>query len=158
MQGITDSTGHRTAPSAGALYPLEVYLVAGSVTDLEPGTYHYDPAGHQLVRLERGDLREALKVAARNQTQVGDAPATLVIAADPERTIAKYGEERGMQFVYMETGHAAQNVYLQAETMNLATVAMGAFDDAAVREVLKLSEETVPLYLMPVGRGIPGNV
>ncbi|SDJ86115.1 Nitroreductase family protein [Methanoculleus thermophilus] len=63
-----------------------------------------------------------------------------------------------MQFVYMETGHAAQNVYLQAETMNLATVAMGAFDDAAVREVLKLSEETVPLYLMPVGRGIPGNV
>lgn len=154
-QGVTDERGYRTAPSAGALYPLEVYLVAGSVTGLEAGVYHYQPGEHLLVRVGDGDRRAALQEAAVNQTSVADAPATIVIAAVPGRTTAKYGE-RGMRYVSMEAGHAAENVYLQAEAINLGTVTIGAFDDDAVREVLALPEETTPLYLMPVGRPVPG--
>ena len=149
-QGVTDDRGYRTAPSAGGLYPLEVYLVAGSVTGLEAGVYHYRPGEHLLVRVGAGDRRAALQAAAVNQTPVGDAPATIIIAAVPERTTAKYGE-RGMRYVYMEAGHASENIYLQAEALDLGTVAIGAFDENEVREVLALSEEAVPLYLMPVG-------
>ncbi|HOI13510.1 MAG TPA: SagB/ThcOx family dehydrogenase [Methanoculleus sp.] len=155
-QGVTDDRGYRTAPSAGALYPLEVYLVAGSVMGLEAGVYHYRPGEHQLIRVSGGDVRAALQAAAVNQTPIADAPATVVIAAVPGRTTAKYGE-RGMQYVYMEAGHAAENVYLQAEAINLSTVAIGAFDDDGVREVLKLPENTTSLYLMPVGRPVPGG-
>ncbi|MDN7011511.1 SagB/ThcOx family dehydrogenase [Methanoculleus sp. FWC-SCC3] len=154
-QGVTDDRGYRTSPSAGGLYPLEVYLVAGSVTGLEPGVYHYRPGEHLLVRVGAGDQRAALQAAAVNQTSVGDAPATIVIAAVPERTTVKYGE-RGMRYVYMEAGHAAENVYLQAEALDLATVVIGAFDEDEVREVLALPENTTPLYLMPVGRPVPG--
>jgi len=154
-QGVTDDRGYRTAPSAGALYPLEVYLVAGSVVGLEPGVYHYRPGEHSLVRIGSGDRRAALQAAAVNQTPVGDAPAMIVIAAIPERTTAKYGE-RGMRYVAMEAGHAAENVYLQAEAIDLSTVTIGAFDDAEVREVLALPAETTPLCLMPVGRPVPG--
>lgn len=154
-QGITDDRGYRTAPSAGGLYPLEVYLVAGSVMDLEAGVYHYRPGEHLLVRIGAGDRRAALQATAVNQTPVGDAPATIVITAVPERTTAKYGE-RGMCYVYMEAGHAAENVYLQAEALDRATVVIGAFDEEGVREILALPENTTPLYLMPVGRPVPG--
>src|SRR5690606_2745789 len=100
--------------------PLEVYLVAGSVMGLEPGVYHYRPGEHLLVRIAGEDVRTTLQAAAVNQTPIVDAPATVVIAAVPGRTTAKYGE-RGMQYVYMEAGHAAENVYLQAEAINLST-------------------------------------
>ncbi|KLK88308.1 nitroreductase [Methanoculleus sediminis] len=155
-QGITDDRGYRTAPSAGGLYPLEVYLVAGGVMGLEPGVYHYRPGEHLLVRVGAGDRRAVLQAAAVNQTSVGDAPATIVIAAIPERTTAKYGE-RGTRYVYMEAGHAAENVYLQAEALDHATVVIGAFDEDRVRETLALPENTTPLYLMPVGRPVPGG-
>jgi len=155
-QGVTGDRGYRTAPSAGALYPLEVYLVAGSVMDLEPGVYHYRPGEHLLVRIAGEDVRTTLQAAAVNQTPIADAPATVVIAAVPGRTTAKYGE-RGMRYVFMETGHAAENVYLQAEAINLSTVVIGAFDEDGVREVLALPENTTPLYLMPVGRPVPGG-
>jgi SagB-type dehydrogenase family enzyme len=155
-QGVTDDRGYRTAPSAGGLYPLEVYVVAGNVMDLEPGVYHYRPDEHLLVQVGDGDRRAALQAAAVNQTSVGDAPATIVIAAVPERTTAKYGE-RGMRYVAMEAGHAAENVYLQAEAIDLSTVVIGAFGDDEVREALGLPEETTPFCLMPVGRPVPGN-
>ncbi|MCK8519023.1 SagB/ThcOx family dehydrogenase [Methanoculleus sp. 7T] len=154
-QGVTDERGYRTAPSAGALYPLEVYVVAGDVMDLEPGVYHYRPGEHLLVPTAGGDRRAALQ-AAVNQTSVGEAPATVVIAAVPTRTTAKYGE-RGMRYVFMEAGHAAENVYLQAEASNLGTVTIGAFDDGEVRDVLGLPENTTPFCLMPVGRPVPGR-
>ena len=155
-QGVTDERGYRTAPSAGALYPLEVYVVAGNVADFEPGIYHYRPGEHLLVRVGDGDRRADLRAAAADQAPVGEAPATLVIAAVPERTTRKYGD-RGIRYVAMEAGHAAENVYLQAEALDLSTVAIGAFDDDRVREVLMLPENMTPLYLMPVGRPVPGN-
>jgi len=150
-QGITGRGGLRTTPSAGALYPLEAYLVAGNVTGLPTGVYKYDPHRHRLLRVASGDRRAALRGAALGQDCVARAPAVLVLAALPERTTRKYGQ-RGHRYVHMEAGHAAQNVYLQAFSLNLGTVAVGAFVDRAVKEIVALEDDAEPLYLLPVGR------
>lgn len=149
-QGITaPGWGGRTAPSAGALYPLEVYAVVGEVEGLEPGIYHYRPEGHLLMRRKAGDLRSELAAVALGQAWVREAPLVLVIAARYERTTRKYGE-RGVRYVHIEVGHVGQNVYLQAEALALGTVMVGAFSDQEVKELLGIEEE--PLALMPVGR------
>jgi len=150
-QGITNTRGLRTVPSAGALYPLEIYLVAGNVDALPDGVYHYGPIRHELVRVIAGDKRPELCAAALGQTSVRNAAAVIVFAAVYERTTVKYGA-RGVQYVHMETGHAAQNVSLQAVPLHLGTVVIGAFQDAEVRKVLKMSDREQPLYVMPVGR------
>lgn len=151
-QGVTDkASGFRTAPSAGALYPLKVYLVAGQVEGLAPGVYGYLPEEHALYRVLSGDRREELFRVALFQEWIREAPGILVFTALYERTTRKYGE-RGIRYVHMEAGHAAQNVYLQAEALNLGTVVVGAFEDKGVQRVLGLSEKEAPLYLMPVGR------
>jgi SagB-type dehydrogenase family enzyme len=150
-QGLTHPKGYRTAPSAGALYPLELYLLAGKVTGLPVGLYHYQPRDHTLVPLSTGDQRQALFEAALQQSAVKDAPIVLVISAVYERTTGKYGQ-RGIQYVHMEVGFAAQNVYLQAETLDLGTVFIGAFHDDQVKEILQMGEGETPLGLMPVGR------
>ena len=149
-QGVTASQGYRTAPSAGALYPLELYLVAGEVAGLAAGVYHYLPVEHALSLQSQGDQRVALAAAAVGQTFIQQAPASLVFTAIYERTSAKYGG-RGRQYVHMEIGHAGQNVYLQAQSLGLGTVAVGAFHDDGVREVLSIPKQEVPLYIMPVG-------
>lgn len=148
-QGISGPGGLRTAPSAGALYPLEVYLVAGEVEGLAPGIYRYIPAEHALETVRNGDFRIELSESALNQAAVRDAPAVLVIAAVYERTTGKYGE-RGIRYVDMEAGHAAQNVYLQAGSLDIGTVSIGAFHDGEMQKILSLEDET-PLYLMPMG-------
>ncbi len=148
-QGVSGPAGLRTAPSAGALYPLEVYFVAGEVEGLSPGIYHYLPADHSLEIIRSGDYRNALAESALNQTAVRDAPVVLVIAAVYDRTTVKYGE-RGIRYVDMEAGHAAENVYLQAGSLGIGTVSIGAFHDGEVQRILLLDEEE-PLYLMPAG-------
>ena len=150
-QGITNRRGFRTAPSAGALYPLELYLVAGSVKGLSPGVYHYRPAEHDLVLVASGDRRKPLASAALRQSWVRGAPAVLLITGVYQRTMAKYGQ-RGRRYVHMEVGHAAQNVYLQATARDLGTVMVGAFDDNKVQESLSLPADHEPLALMPIGR------
>jgi len=150
-QGVTGRDGLRAAPSAGALYPLELYLVAGMVRDLDPGVYKYAPAGHRLMKIIAGDQRHDLALAAHGQDCVADAPAVLVFTAVERRTTRKYGS-RGVRYVHIETGHAAQNVFLQATALGLGTVVVGAFGDDAVGELLQLPEGEVPLYLMPLGR------
>jgi SagB-type dehydrogenase family enzyme len=110
-QGITDASGLRTAPSAGALYPLEVYLVAGNVQDLAPGVYRYQPDGHQLVKTNGGDIRIELSGAALGQESVEDGAAVFVFTTVYERTTGKYGD-RGIRYVHMGVGHAAQNICL----------------------------------------------
>jgi SagB-type dehydrogenase family enzyme len=149
-QGITSSAGGRTAPSAGALYPLEVYLVAGSVDGLAAGVYGYRAHGHSLRAHLAGDRRRELAAAALGQGAVLEAPAVLVIAARYARTARKYGA-RSERYVHIEVGHAAQNVYLQARALGLGTVIVGAFDDDAVRAALELAEQEAPLALLPVG-------
>jgi SagB-type dehydrogenase family enzyme len=150
-QGITDDYGFRTAPSAGALYPLEMYLVAGAVEQLPAGLYHYNPKRHALVLQQTGDVRAPLADAALQQHYVHNAPAVLVIAAVYARTAHKYGS-RAKRYVRIEAGSAAQNVYLQATSLGLGTVYVGAFDDSAVQQVLGLPADHEPLALMPVGR------
>ncbi len=151
-QGITHPTGLRTAPSAGALYPLELYVVAGDVNGLAAGVYHYQADSHRLARVQGGDQRKPLAQAALAQTWVGDAAAVVVFAAVYDRTTCKYAQ-RGVRYVHMEVGHAAQNLFLQAEALGLATVVVGAFRDDEVAGVLQLPDDVRPLVLMPVGRG-----
>jgi SagB-type dehydrogenase family enzyme len=150
-QGITHSQGYRTAPSAGALYPLELYLVAGDVQGLDSGVYRYEPEGHHLLKTGRGDFRKDLARAALSQTWVQEAAAVVVFAAVFERTTHKYGK-RGIRYVHMEVGHAAENLFLQAGALDLVTVVVGAFDDDALAKVLQLPADVEPLMLMPVGR------
>ncbi len=151
-QGITDSQrGYRTAPSAGALYPLEVYAAVENVDGIPPGVYLYNPQPHELIPVKAGSVKEELTQAALGQSSVGESPLVIVISAVYERTTKKYGE-RGMRYVHMEAGHAAQNIYLQAISLNLGMVVIGAFYDEEVRKTLNLADEEQPLYIIPVGR------
>lgn len=149
-QGITHGDGLRTAPSAGALYPLNLYLVAGNVTGLAPGIYGYEPELHRLSRVSAGDRRAELARAALEQAWIARASAILVFGAIESRTTRKYGS-RGIGYVYIEVGHAAQNVCLQAEALGLGAAAVGAFDDGLVAGLLGIGRQERPLYLMPVG-------
>lgn len=149
-QGMA-ATGRRTVPSAGALYPIEVYVAAGNVEGLAPGIYHYQFARHRLAPLAEGDRRGALAAAARGQGWLEGAAAIFIIAGFEQRTTAKYGE-RGVRYVQMEAGHAAQNLLLQAVALDLASVPVGAFSDAAVHRAAALPKEARALYLIPVGR------
>lgn len=127
-QGITSPAGYRTAPSAGALYPLEVCLAAGTVADLAPGVYRYLPVPHELEQIRQGDVRPVLTEDAFGQSAVNHGAAVLAIAAVYEKTTGKYGR-RGMQYVHLDAGHAAQNICLQATALGLGTVPIGAFLD-----------------------------
>jgi SagB-type dehydrogenase family enzyme len=150
-QGETHGDGLRTAPSAGALYPLELYVVAGAVDGLEPGVYRYRPQAHSLEATGEGDRRSALARAALGQSWLSEAAAVFVFAAVYERTAWKYGT-RAERYVHMEVGHAGQNLFLQAEAQGLGTVVVGAFDDAEVARVVGLPPDQRPLSLMPVGK------
>lgn len=149
-QGITSDDGLRAAPSAGALYPLEIHIVAGDVEGLVSGVYSYDPHQHRLLAIHGGDLRAALGVAALNQTWFRDAAVLLVCSAIYDRTTFKYGH-RGVRYVHMEAGHVAQNVLLQATALELHSAIVGAFDDQAVHETLATPADCAPLYLIPIG-------
>jgi SagB-type dehydrogenase family enzyme len=148
--------GLRTVPSAGALYPLEVYAVIGAVEGVEPGVYHYLPVEHALALYLSENLREPLWNASLRQTAILEAPVTLVIAGVVNRTAAKYGD-RAERYVHMEVGAAGENVYLQAEALDLGTVFMGAFDDDAVAGVLGLPDDQRVFAIMPVGRVDPSQ-
>lgn len=150
-QGITDPGGFRTSPSAGALYPLELYIVAGDVEGLLPGVYRYQPDGHQLVKTLDGDKRAELASAALEQSCVEEGAADFVFTTVYERTTGKYGE-RGIRYVHMEVGHAAQNLCLQATALGLGAVTIGAFHDKEVSQLLNLPTNEQPLYIIPVGR------
>jgi len=150
-QGITNTLGFRTAPSAGALYPLEIYLVAGNIKNLSQGVYKYKPKSHTLVNVIKGDKRSELSAAALGQSCVKRSAAVIVLAAVYGRTMKKYGQ-RGTRYVHIEIGHASQNIYLQAVSLNLGTVVIGAFDDGKVKKVLHMLNTEQPLSIMPVGK------
>ena len=150
-QGISSARGYRTAPSAGALYPLEVYMVASNVNGLEQGVYRYRPERHGLKRIIKGERQRKLYKAALSQKCIKDAAAALVITAVYKRTTGKYGE-RGVRYVHMEVGHAAQNIYLQAVSLNLGTVVVGAFSDERVKKVIGARKSEEPLCIMPIGK------
>jgi SagB-type dehydrogenase family enzyme len=149
-QGITDPQGFRTAPSAGALYPLEVYAVVGKVEGLPAGVYKYQPRGHQVVRVLSGDRRKEVARAALDQEALKQGAVVLIFSGIYERTSWKYAE-RAERYVGIEVGHAAQNVLLQAAALGLGAVPMGAFQDDEIKKVALLQEDERPLLLIPVG-------
>jgi SagB-type dehydrogenase family enzyme len=142
--------GLRSAPSAGARYPLEIYVFAGNVSGMKSGVYKYVSQSHTLVCIIDKDMRKELSVAALYQKMLRIAPACLLFCAVFDRTTQGYGE-RGQRYVFAELGHSAQNVYLQAEALHLGTCATGAFNDDDVRRVIPLPDDEEPLYLMPIG-------
>ncbi len=150
-QGITDREGFRAAPSAGATYPIELYVVVGNSSGFQSGIYKYQPYDHTMARIKKGDHRNDLLKACPGQEWVEKAPAILVFAADPARTVSRYGEE-GLKYVHMEIGHASENVYLQAQSLNLGTVAVAAFDANVIKPLVGLGQAEQALYLMPVGK------
>jgi SagB-type dehydrogenase family enzyme len=144
-QGISSRDGLRTAPSAGALYPLEVWLTAAS------GFYHYEPHKHRLIQHLERDLRPYLYHAALMQEAILQAPVVFVFAAVYQRTAQKYGEQRTPRYVHTEVGHSAQNLLLEAVALGLGGVPIGAFNDREIERVLSLPAAQKPLYLIPVG-------
>lgn len=151
-QGITDKeNGLRTAPSAGALYPLEVYLIAANIKDFDAGIYKYNPQNHTLMKIAAGDKREAIYNASLKQESITSASALIVITAIYERTSVKYGK-RTERYVDIEVGHVGQNIYLQAVSLELGTVMIGAFEDDALKKALNLPGNEHPLALYPLGK------
>jgi SagB-type dehydrogenase family enzyme len=150
-QGVVAGSGRRTTPSAGAIYPVEVYVAAGGTQELAPGVYRYQPSLHRLAPVAEGDRRKRLAQAAWGQNWLARAPVIFVIAGVQRRTTAKYGE-RGVRYVHMEAGHAAQNVLLQASALGLLATPVGAFSDTEVQAAAALPNDARPLYLIPLGR------
>ncbi len=144
--------GLRTAPSAGALFPLKIYVLAGKVKGIEPGVYRYSSREHKLIMVNGNDVREQLSEAALKQEMIKTAPAVIFYSADFSLTTARYGDRGRERYVCMDLGHSAENIYLQAEALHLGTCAIGAFNDQAVRNVMQLPENEEPLYIMPVGQ------
>lgn len=151
-QGITEKNwGLRTAPSAGALYPLEIYAVVGNVKDLDAGVYKYNTEKHSLIKTLDGDRRRELYNSALQQESILQAPVSFIIAALFQRTAIKYGQ-RAERYVWIEVGHAAQNLLLQATALDLGAVPIGAFYDDKVKKALNLNKDEEPLYIIPVGK------
>ncbi|MCP3904992.1 MAG: SagB/ThcOx family dehydrogenase [Planctomycetes bacterium] len=144
-QGITDSAeGRRAAPSAGALYPMTVYVVDAD------GVFEYRPKKHALRRVRAGDVRADLRAAALDQSCVDAAPTCLVVAMTVKRSARKYGTW-GERYCLIEAGHIAQNALLQATALGLGGVPVGAFDDDRVAAILGLPDGCEPVYMLPLG-------
>ncbi len=152
-QGITAASRYRAIPSAGATFPLEIYILVGeqTVTGLKAGIYHYETNSHAISRHLDGDFRQELSEAALGQDFLATCPVDIVVCALFSRTTSRYGK-RGEMYVHMEAGHLGQNIALQAVALSLATIMVGAFDDGEVSRVLRVNEQAKPLYIIPVGK------
>jgi len=151
-QGITGEDGRKRAvPSARAVYPIQVWLVAMDVNGLAPGIYRYEPEGHALALVRAGGPREAIVAATPRQAMFERAPAVVAVVGDSVLAAGKFGGNAA-RWLGMEAGFAVQEVYLQATALGLGTVMVGGFQPAPVRAALGLPEGSLPLGLMPVGR------
>jgi len=150
-QGITRKYGYRTAPSAGALYPLEIYIAASNVDELISGLYHYNPKDHTLKKISEGDKRIEVSNAALQQDAIENSSAIIIITAVVKRTSVKYGN-RAERYVNIEVGAVGQNIYLQSVSLGLGTVMIGAFKDKALKKVLELPANENPFAIMPLGK------
>lgn len=151
--GITENNGFkRAAPSAGALYPMDVYVVVGqnSVMQIEAGVYHYEPRGHFLSLIAKSDLRDVIVRASLSQAWIAKAPISFIITAEYKRVTVKYGK-RGVRYAMIEAGHMGQNLFLQAGAMGFKAGIVGAFHDKELIDVMNIPLSHEPLLIMPVG-------
>jgi SagB-type dehydrogenase family enzyme len=158
-QGITGEGGlKRAAPSAGALYPLDLYILVGEkgVEGLKSGLYHYLPSPNSLERRKDKDLKRKLAQGALGQMWIAEAPVVIVITAEYSRVTGKYGP-RGVRYAHMEAGHVGENIFLQAVALNLAAGIVGAFENGRIIELMGIPAEHDPLLIMPVGYQKKGN-
>jgi len=152
-QGVTDlKEGRRAAPSGGALYPLDIYLIIGEkgIEGMEAGVFQYFPEKHSILQLSKGDRRKEIASASLWQMWMGKAPVIFIITAEYKRITKKYSE-RGIRYALMEAGHVGQNLFLQAEALGLGAGIVGAFNDADVVKVMGAPTQHEPLLIMPVG-------
>ena len=150
-QGVTEpESGGRSAPSAGATYPLEIFVFVkqGGVKEVEAGVYRYRPLDHSLIKVASEDRVRALMEAALYQEFICEAAVNIVIAARYERTTARYGG-RGVRYVHIEVGHVGQNISLEAVSLGLGSVMVGAFNDSLVKKLI--DEAAEPVYIIPIG-------
>jgi SagB-type dehydrogenase family enzyme len=150
-QGVTNERGFRTAPSAGATFPLEMFVMVNNVVNLTKSIYHYDPFDHRLELIRKEDVADPLFRACLSQSMILESGVVLIFAAVYERTTSRYGD-RGERYILNEIGHASQNVHLQAAALDLGTVVIGAYRDEEVEDILQLGDQYKVLYLMPVGK------
>jgi SagB-type dehydrogenase family enzyme len=151
--GITETNGYkRAAPSAGALYPMDIYVVVGQncLPPIEAGIYRYEPSQHQLSDVLKGDMRSSVAMASLSQMWMADAPLIMVITAAYRRVTVKYGQ-RGVRYALIEAGHIGQNIFLQAQALGLEAGIVGAFQDAELIDAMNIPSSHEPILLMPVG-------
>lgn len=146
--------GVRTAPSAGALFPIELYIAVGDVENLDQGLYKYNALNHTIIKIADGDKREEVRKAALGQSAVGNGPACIIITANFGRTEYKY-ESRATQYVYIESGAVCQNIYLQCNSLSIGTVMIGAIREEPMKVALGLPDSETPIGVMPIGYLIP---
>ncbi|MFH1655514.1 MAG: SagB/ThcOx family dehydrogenase [Candidatus Omnitrophota bacterium] len=147
------TSASRTVPSAGARYPIELFLLVGeeAVKGIQAGFYHYSVENHSLELIFLGDKRKDVTIASLGQEHIQNAPVALVIAVDYKRTTSRYGSQRGIRYAHMDVGHACENVYLIVADLGLGTVEIGAFSDEDIKNVLHLAKNLQPLAIMPIG-------
>jgi nitroreductase len=170
-QGVTDDKGHRTAPSAMARYPLQVYLLAGNVTGLPAGVYHYSPQGHNLTIMAEGNMDEYYNATAGFEAWIKTAPAIFVITGNISSMNQMPGLRPGnrtsgsnrtsgnqmprqdpSQWVYIDAGAAAENLLLEVVSLDLASTYTAGFSVNKTEELLGLPSGEVPIGVLPVGR------
>ncbi|MCX7954065.1 MAG: SagB/ThcOx family dehydrogenase [Bacteroidales bacterium] len=153
--GVTKKSGSinfKTAPSAGAIYPLEIYLLVNTPPkEFNEGLYKYNSNKHSITLIKKGSLKNELSKAAYNENMILEASICIIITANYSKTIQRYGERGRDRYVCMDAGHVGQNIYLQATSLGLGTCAIGAFEDDIVTKVLNLPKEETPLYIFPIG-------
>ncbi|MFN3550515.1 MAG: SagB/ThcOx family dehydrogenase [Endomicrobiia bacterium] len=148
IDGLSSAT--RVYPSAGAIYPLEIYVVCGNVENLQSGIYKYNYKTHSLELIKLGDFRDELTKAAYNQFFISQAPVSFVWSAKYDKTL-RYGSRGREKYINIDLGHSAQNLTLQATALKLATVQVGAYNEKEVKTLLNLPDDETPFYIMPVG-------
>lgn len=148
--GITNDEGLRTAPSAGALYPIKIYLAAYNITSLSPGIYEYVPHGHQLIKHKKGDFKKEMFFACLEQNMLLEAAAVITYCVNYKKVSARYGNLAN-RFADMDVAHSSQNVYLQAEALGIGTCAVGAFEEDKMLKIIECDSSYKVIYLMPFG-------
>ncbi len=156
--GITEGF-RRTVPSAGALYPMDLYAAVGKdgVEWVDEGVYHYIPEEHSISLQTMEDVRAEIARASLFQSWMADAPVVFIITAEYRRVTIKYGD-RGIRYAIIEAGHIAQNIFLQAEALELGAGIVGAFDDERIMNIANLLRNHYPLLIMPVGYRLPPDM